>query len=213
MFEEADARSIDQYIVLDGVSSSELDDEVTHFQDRTDADTPHIIVECLNRRSAIAVRKIYQLDPAHHEVLKRVEIDSPVKKILTIVSMTVLSDETRDGGYYYQYIGHTASRYSTFPTAAIPESYFVNGRNMQSGLCTVTRPDIDFTYGEVQLTINGIPEYMGLNADEFLNRIPGHTGGLAVAPEELASTRAWERSANKKLALFRNPWNAPDVAY
>ncbi len=192
LFEGAEARSIDQYVVLDGVSSSELDDEVTRFEDRTDTDAPHILVECVNRRSGIAVRKIYQLDAAHHEVIKRVEIDSPMTKILTIVSVTVLSGEACDGGYYYQYVGHTAGRYTIFPTAAIPESYFVNGRNMQSGLCTVTRPDIDFTYGEVQLTINGVPEYMSVPADEFPN-----TGRI----ESIVTREGWQLPRGNWLQL------------
>ena len=170
LFDRAEARSIDRYMVLDGVSSSELDDEVTRFEHRTDADAPRIVVECLNRRSGIAIRKIYRLDPAHHEAIKTVEIDSAAEKHLTIVSVTVLSDETREGGYYYQYVSHTAGRYTAFPTASIRGSYFVNGRNMQSGLCTVTRPDIDFTYGEVQLTINGVPEYLTVPADDFPNQ-------------------------------------------
>lgn len=165
LFDKADARSIDRYIVLEGVSSSELDDEVIGFKDNTKADTPHIVVECLNRRSGIAVRKIYKLDPANLEVIKTVELESPRETILNIVSATVLSGETLKGGYYYQYISHTASHYSTFPTASVRGPYFVNGRNMQSGLCTVTRPDIDFTFGEVQLSINGVPEYLGINAD------------------------------------------------
>ena len=217
LFREADARSIDRYIVLDGVSSSELDDEVTLFEDRTYAGTPYIIVECLNRRSGIAVRKIYQLDAAHHEVIKRVEIDSPTEKFLNIVSVTVLSDETREGGYYYQYISHTSSRYTSFPTAAIPESYFVNGRNMQSGLCTVTRPDIDFTYGEVQLTINGVPEYMGLNADAFPNKdriesmvtregwqLP-RGNWLHLVPGKGVQTKSWLYSATRGTHLM---WHA-----
>jgi hypothetical protein len=165
LFDQAEARSIDRYIVLEGVSSSELDDEVVRFEDNTNTDNPHIVVECLNRRSGIAIRKIYKLDPAHLEVIKTVELESPRETILNIVSATVLSDEAREGGYYYQYISHTAGHYSTFLTESVTGPYFVNGRNMQSGLCTVTRPDIDFTFGEVQLSINGVPEFLGINAD------------------------------------------------
>jgi len=217
LFEEAEARSIDRYIILEGIDSSELDDEVTRIEDKTDADRPHIVVECLNRRSGIAVRKIYQLDPAHLEVIKTVEIESPVRKILNIVSVTVLSDETREGGYYYQYIGHTAGRYCAFPTAAIPESYFVNGRNMQSGLCTVTRPDIDFTYGEVQLTINGFPEYMSLPADDYPNtgliesmvtregwQLP-RGNWMEVGPGKGLQTKSWMYSATRGTHLM---WHA-----
>jgi hypothetical protein len=217
LFEEADARSIDRYIVLDGVSSSELDDEVTRFEDLTDADRPHIVVECLNRQSGIAIRKIYQIDAAHHEVIKRVEIDSPSEKILNIVSVTVLSDEARAGGYYYQYIGHTGNRYCTFPTAAIPESFFVNGRNMQSGLCTVTRPDIDFTYGEVQLTINDVPEYMSVPADDYPNtgwieamvtregwQLP-RGNWLQLGPGKGLQTKSWLYSATRGTHLM---WHA-----
>ena len=183
LFDKAEARSMDRYIVLDGVSSSELDDEVIRFEDNTNAENPHIVVECLNYRSGIAVRKIYKLDPAHLEVIKTVELESPVETILNVVSATVLSDETRKGGYYYQYISHTASRYSTFPTESVRGSYFVNSRNMQSGLCTVTRPDIDFTYGEVQLSINGVPEYLGINADGYPNQ------GLL---ESLVTPEGWQ---------------------
>ena len=217
LFEAVDARSIDRYIVLDGVNSSELDDEVTRFENRADTDAPHIMVECLNRRLGIAIRKTYQIDAAHHEVIKTVEIESPQEEMFNIVSVTVLSDEARQGGYYYQYIGHTASRYCNFPTAAIPESYFVNGRNMQSGLCTVTRPDIDFTYGEVQLTINGAPEYMSVPADDYPNtgviesmvtregwQLP-RGNWLQIGPGQGVQSKSWLYAATRGTHLM---WHA-----
>ncbi len=214
LFDEADARSIDRYILLGEISSSELDDEVTGFEVREDADNPKIIVDCLNRKSRFAIRKIYELFPEHHEVIKTVELDAPAENFLNMVSVTVLSDATREGGYYYQYISHTASRYCNFPTAAIPESYFVNGRNMQSALCTVTRPDIDFTYGEVQLTINGVPEYMGLSADEYPNKgriesmvtregwqLP-RGNWLLLGPGRGVQTKSWLYSATRGTHLM-----------
>ena len=183
LFDQAEVRSIDRYIVLGGVSSSELDDEVTRFQDNTMADTPHILVECLNRRSGIAIRKIYKLDAVNLEIIKTVELDAPRETILNILSTTVLSDAALQNGYFYQYVSHTAGRYSVFPTESVRGSYFVNSRNMQSGLCTVTRPDIDFTYGEVQLSVNGVPEYLGINADGELNK-----GRL----ESLVTAEGWQ---------------------
>ena len=217
LFEEADARSIDRYILLGEISSSELDDEVTGFEVQADANNPRIVVDCVNRTSRFAIRKIYELFPEHHEVIKTVELEAPAENFLNIVSVTVLSDAARESGYYYQYISHTASRYCTFPTAAIPESYFVNGRNMQSALCTVTRPDIDFTYGEVQLTINGVPEYMGLNADEFPNKdriesmvtregwqLP-RGNWLQLGPGKGVQTKSWLYSATRGTHLM---WHA-----
>jgi len=165
LFAPASARSIDRYIVLDGLASSELDDEVTSIQHHIDAVVPHVIVDCLNRKSAIAVRKIYQFDPAHSEVIKTVEIDAPSEKLMTVLSVSHLSEESRKGGYYYQYLTHTASRYVTYPTAVIGDAYFVNRRNYQSGVMTVTRPDVNFTYGEVQLSTNGVPEYMAVESE------------------------------------------------
>ena len=43
LFDQAEVRSIDRYLVLGGVSSSEFDDEVTRFKDNTPADIPHIV--------------------------------------------------------------------------------------------------------------------------------------------------------------------------
>lgn len=168
LFDAASAGSIDRYVVLEGPAATELDDEVIDFQSRVDATVPHVVVDCLNRTSGIAVRKIYQFDPVNYEVTKTVEIDSPSDKLMTIVSVSVLSDEARKGGYYYQYLTHTASRYVSFPTERIGEAYFLNQRNFQSGVMTVTRPDIDFTYGEVQLRTNDMPEYMCVQSDGWL---------------------------------------------
>ena len=168
LFDGASARSIDRYIILDGPGSSELDDKVISIQNRTDAEVPHVIVDCLNRSMGIAVRKIYQFDPAHDEVIKTIEIDSPSEKLMTVVSVSVLSEASRKDGYYYQYLTHTHGRFLAIPTASIGDAYFPNRRNFQSAVMTVTRPDIDFTYGEVQLSTNGVPEYLAAQADGYL---------------------------------------------
>ena len=217
LFEDASARSIDRYIILNGPASSELDDEVINVQSRTDADVPHVIVDCLNRALGIAVRKIYQFDPAHDEVIKTVEIDSPTEKLMTVMSVTVLSEASRKGGYYYQYVSHTAGRYTAIPTASIGESYFVNGRNLQSGVSTVTRPDVGFTYGEVQLSTNGVPEYLAIPAEGFLHKgrvealltkegwqLP-RGNWLQVGPGRGAQRKSWLYSATKGTHLM---WHA-----
>jgi hypothetical protein len=111
LFDGASARSIDRYIILEGLGSSELEDEVIDIQHRPDAEVPHVIVDCLNRTLAIAVRKIYQFDPDHDEVIKTVEIESRAEKLMTVVSVSVLSDASRQGGYYYQYLTHTHGRH------------------------------------------------------------------------------------------------------
>ena len=168
LFDGACAGSIDRYIILEGLGSSELDDEVIDIQHLPDAEVPHVIVDCLNRTLAIAVRKIYQFDPANDEVIKTVEIDSRDEKLMTVLSVSVLSDASREGGYYYQYLTHTHGRYLAFPTSSIGEAYFPNRRNFQSTVMTVTRPDIDFTYGEVPLFINGVPEFPAVQSDDYL---------------------------------------------
>jgi len=87
---------------------------------------------------------------------------------------------------------------------------------MQSGLCTVTRPDIDFTYGEVQLSVNGVPEYLGINADGELNK--GRLEAL-VTPEGWQLPRgSWvllgpgPGGADEELALCGDARNPLDVA-
>ena len=168
LFAGASAHSIDRYIILDGLGSSELDDEVINIQRLNDAAVPHVIVDCLNRTLAIAIRKIYQFDPAHDEVIKTVEIESTAEKLMTVVSVSVLSEATRKGGYYYQYLTHTHGRLLAFPTSSIGDAYFPNRRNFQSSVMTVTRPDIDFTYGEVPLFTNGVGEYPAVQSDGYL---------------------------------------------
>jgi hypothetical protein len=156
LFAGASAHSIDRYIILDGLGGSELDDEVINIRSRIDAEVPHVIVDCVNRTMAIAVRKIYQFDPEHDEVIKTVEIDSQDEKLMTVVSVSVLSEAARRGGYYFHYLTHTHGRHLAFPTSSIGDAYFPNRRNFQSSVMTVTRPDIDFTYGEVPLFTNGV---------------------------------------------------------
>lgn len=199
LFADAAASSIDRYITLDGLNSSELEDEVVGFQSRVDDDPPHVIVDCINRASGLAVRKIYQFDPLHDEVVKTVEIDAPSEKLMTIESVTALSEATRQDGYYYQYLTHTASRLVSYPTARIGDAYFINRRNYQSGVMTVTRPDIDFTYGEVQLFTNGVPEYMGVQSDGYLP--------IAAGIETLLLKDGWQlpRGSFVKVGPGRGP--------
>jgi hypothetical protein len=170
LLEEAAARSIDRYVVFDGLSSTELDDEITRFEVNTASEPPQIVVECLNRTSRIAVRKTYTLEPARHAIIKTVEMDAQAEKLVALVSATVLSDETREGGYYYQYQSHINLRLMAFPTASIGEAYRIeSGDDLHSAVLTVTRPDVDFTYGEVHLFTNDTGEHMVNVEPDFLN--------------------------------------------
>jgi len=170
LYEEASVRSIDRYAVFDGFASTELDDEVTQLEVHTDSEKPQIVVSCLNRASRIAVRKIYTMDPARHEIVKTVEMDAQSEMMVALVSATVLSDEMREGGYYYQYQSHINLRLMSFPTASIGEAYRLEtGDDLHSAVLTVTRPDADFTYGEVHLFTNDTGEHLVNVEPDFLN--------------------------------------------
>lgn len=170
LFEESSARSIDRYAVFDGISSTELDDEVTRFEVNTELETPQIVVECINRVSRIAIRKIYTLEPERHSIVKTVEMDAQSETLVAVVSATVLSDEMREGGYYYQYQSHINLRLMAFPTASIGEAYRLEtGDDLHSAVLTVTRPDVDFTYGEIHLFTNDTGEHLVNVEPDFLN--------------------------------------------
>jgi hypothetical protein len=185
------AAGVDRYIVHDGISSSELDDEVTGFEMHAEAEPARIVIDCLNRRSKLVIRKTYTLDPAHHEVIKTLEIDSPENQFVTVVTHTTLTEGIRKGGYYYQYLAHTSSRYVSYPTASIGNAYCPNKHNYQSSVWTVTRPDTDVTYGEVQLSVNDVPSYLCVAADSAVT-----TANSAV--ETLLTNRGWQ--------LVRGSW-------
>ena len=215
----ASARSIDRYAVFDGVSSSELDDQVTHITVNAQSQIPHIVVDCLNRASGIAVRKIYSVDAARSEVIKTVEIDAPSEKLVSIISTTVLSDQARKGGYYYQYQSHVGLRRMAFPADSIGDAYRMEtGDDMHSGVLTVTRPDVDFTYGEVHLSTNETAQYLVVAEEELLmNKGSRHTlltsegwqlprgGWVQVGPGREVQRVSWLYSATKGTHLM---WHA-----
>ncbi len=166
LYAEALVQSVDQYIVHQGAKSSEFDDRVKCIRVDTESDPKQIVVDCVNESLGLDITKRYSLHTRSHEVVKTVEIFSTTQQLLCIQSVSVLSELMRKGGYYYQYLAHTANRYCAYPAASIGEAYFPNRRNFQSAVMTVTRPDVDFTYGEVPLTMNGVPIYMCLESED-----------------------------------------------
>ena len=160
LFGDALARSVDQYVISKGPRGSEFDDRVKNISVDTESIPPRIVVDCVNDTVGLGITKRYVLHADSHEVIKTVEIESASRQLLYIQSVTVLSEPMRAGGYYYQYLTHTANRYCAYPTSLIGEAYFPNRRNFQSSVMTVTRPDIDFSYGEVSISMNGVPTYM-----------------------------------------------------
>lgn len=166
LFGDALARSVDQYVISKGPTGSEFDDRVKNISVDTESVPPRIVVDCVNETVGLAITKLYALHADAHEVVKTVEIESASQQLLGIQSVTILSEAMRTGGYYYQYLAHTANRYCSYPAESIGEAYFPNRRNFQSAVMTITRPDVDFSYGEVPLSMNGVPIYMCLESED-----------------------------------------------
>ena len=190
LFGDALARSIDQYVVSQGGRSSEFGDRVERIVVETKSDPPEIVADCVNESLGLRIRKRYTLNTGANEVIKQVEIDSATRQLLGIQSVTVLSEPMRAGGYYYQYLTHTANRYCSYPAASIGEAYFPNRRNFQSAVMTITRPDVDFSYGEAALSMNGVPIYMCLESED--------TSIVDAKIETLLTRDGWQ--------LPRAPW-------
>lgn len=119
LFGDALARSVDQYVISKAPTGSEFDYRVKNISVDTESVPPRIVVDCVNETVGLAITKRCALHADAHEDVKTVEIESASQQLLGIQSVTILSGAMRTGGYYYQYLAHTANRYCSYPAESI----------------------------------------------------------------------------------------------
>ena len=186
------ARSLDVYRVLSGACSSESEDTVVSMARSGSPAYPEVRVTCRNKRLGLRVIKHYKLGPVAGELTKSITLAADRPMVVGVEARTLVSEAFRKRAFYTQWLHHTHGVRLFIPAAEVEVTRSAApDAKMQSQLVLLTRPDLNWTYGEVPLEVDGEVAYPAIPDGVFGRRTlltpdgwQAQRGVVAVGPGE-----------------------------